>query len=281
MSSAPGEAALRRNGSGWYLYGVVAADEAPTELGASPAVDPEHEVVLVREGPLAGVASQVSLEDFDDAALPERLGDTDWLEQKIRAHEQVLEKVLAKASVVPCRFCTVYRSEDELRRFLDERSEALSAALDRVRGLVEIGVKVFVDRERFAAARATRNQEVQELQARASSAGGGRAYLESRRLEQLVSRELERFTSEAGDEIHTRLLAAAKDGLALPLQAPELSGREDEMIFNGAYLVNLSGQEVGAALEALAAEYREAGVHLELTGPWPAYNFVPAELGAT
>jgi hypothetical protein len=28
-------------------------------------------------------------------------------------------------------------------------------------------------------------------------------------------------------------------------------------------------------------EYRGGGVKLELTGPWPPYNFVPAELGSS
>ena len=50
------------------------------------------------------------------------------------------------------------------------------------------------------------------------------------------------------------------------------------MLFNGSYLVADRArfeQEVGE----LAAEYRDSGVELELTGPWPPYNFVPAELG--
>jgi hypothetical protein len=273
-------ASLSRTGLGWYLYGVAAADEARAPLGARLPAGAAQQVELVAEGPLVGVASRVSLQEFDESALPERLRDGTWLEEKIRAHEQVLERVLEDASVVPCRFCTVYRSEVELRRFLSERREVLQAALDRVRGKVEVGVKAFIDRDRFAAAQAKQNDEIRQLETQVSTAEGGRAYLEGRRLEQRIAAELEGFRGEAADGLHTRLLAAAEDGLALPLQAPELSGREEEMVFNGAYLVTTDRVAFEEALASLGRDLRDDGVDLELTGPWPAYNFVPEELGA-
>jgi hypothetical protein len=221
------------------------------------------------------VTSRVSLEEFDEATLPQRLGDAAWVEQKVRAHEQVLEGVLEATSVVPCRFCTVYRTEADLRRFLAERSDELARALARVAGRVELGVKAFVDRERFAAG----NDAVRELAGRVSRAEGGRAYLESRRLEQLVGQELARFGSQIASALDERLRSAAEDGVRLGLQRPEVSGREEEMVFNGAYLV-ADRPRFEEELAALAADYRESGLELELTGPWPSYNFVPAELGA-
>jgi gas vesicle protein GvpL/GvpF len=50
------------------------------------------------------------------------------------------------------------------------------------------------------------------------------------------------------------------------------------MLFNGAYLVE-DRARFEEALAALAEDYRESGIELELTGPWPPYNFVPSELG--
>ena len=280
MTTPAATASLSRNGLGWYLYGVAAADEAPARLGAGLAADAAQEIELVAEGPLVGVTSRVSLQEFDEPALPERLRDATWLEEKIRAHEQVLERVLEDASVVPCRFCTVYRSEVELRRFLSQRREVLQAALDRVRGKVEVGVKAFIDRDRFASAQAKQNDDIRQLENQFSAAEGGRAYLERRRLEQRVASELEGFRGEAAGRLHARLLAAAEDGLALPLQAPELSGREEEMVFNGAYLVTADRVAFEEALASLGRDLRDDGVDLELTGPWPPYNFVPEELGA-
>jgi hypothetical protein len=279
VSPPAGAPAGARNGSGWYLYGVVAAAHAPARLDTGISVDPDHRVELLTEGPLAAVASRVSLEEFDEASLPERLNDPAWLERKIRAHEQVLEQALESTSVLPFRFCTVYRSETELRRFLSERAHDLAEVLRRVEGKVELGVKAFVDRERFAGAVGSRSEEARELESRIAAAEGGRAYLEARRLDQLLTTELERLAAEIAEVGHARLLAAAEDGTVGPLQSREVSGRGEEMLLNGAYLVTARGAELEEAVAELARRYAELGVTFEVTGPWPPYNFVPREAG--
>jgi len=250
---------------GWYLYGVVRADAEPPH--GAQAVDSGDEVTVLPEGRVAALASRVSLVEFDEEALPQRLADAEWLEEKIRAHEQVLEAALAAGPVVPCRFCTVYRGEDELRRFVAEREGELAEGLDRLDGRVELGVKAFVDPARFTS----------ELQEAAAQATSGRAYLEARREEQRLGAELVRFQNELADGLHERLHAAAEEGVTLPLQSREVSGRDREMLFNGAYLVG-DRERFEEELAEAALEVRENGVELELTGPWPPYNFVPEEL---
>lgn len=254
MSAAP----IRESGTGWYLYGVVPAGvEAP----AARAVDASHEVVAIETGGIAGVASQVSLDEFDERALPERLGDAEWLERKIRAHEQVLEAVLARTVVVPCRFCTVYRDEDDLKAFLAAHATTLTEALDRLAGRVELGVKAFA---------------APQPGSEAGQAESGRAYLEARRDDQRRREELAASRSRLAAELNAQLLSAAEDGVALDLQSREASGRDEEMLFNGAYLVS----DRGPFEQALGSFSREHGeLQLELTGPWPPYNFVPEELG--
>jgi hypothetical protein len=281
VSPSAGAPAGAQNGSGWYVYGVVAAARAPARVDAGISIDPDHEVELLTEGSLTALASKVSLHEFDETSLPERLNDPAWLERKIRAHEQVLEHALASASVVPFRFCTVYRSERELRRFLSERGSDLAEALRRVEGKVELGVKAFVDRVIFASALASRSDEARDLESRAAAAERGRAYLERRRLEQLVTTELEHFAAEVVEASHDRLLAAAESGTLGPLQSPELSGRSDEMLLNGAYLVPADGAELEGAVAELARRYAELGVTYDVTGPWPPYNFVPREVGVS
>jgi hypothetical protein len=254
VSAAP----VREGGTGWYLYGIAPAGAAAPDAAA---VDPQHEVVTVAAGGLAAIASRVSLDDFDESTLSERLGDAEWLEQKIRAHEQVLEAVLAGSAVVPCRFCTVYRDGDDLRGFLTAHSDELGEALARLEGRVELGVKAYVQRPR-------------DLEA--AQAESGRAYLEARRQEQHRREELATSRAQGGGELHDRLLSVAEDGVVLALQSREVSGRDEEMFFNGAYLV-ADQNRFEQVLMAVAGEQDE--LQLELTGPWPPYNFVPDDLG--
>jgi len=254
MAAAP----LPESDAGWYLYGIVAHDRAAPDAAG---VDPRHAVVAVAEGPVAGLVSRVSLTEFDEAALPQRLSDAAWLEQKIRAHEQVLDAALDSGAVVPCRFCTVYRDEHDLRHFLADRADVLASALARLDGCVELGVKAF--------------STASPGNAEASRAESGRAYLEARRQEKQAREDLARSRAELVHDLHERLLAAAEDGVLLDLQSPEASGRDTEMVFNASYLVAVASR-FEAELAAAAGDHD--GVQLEVTGPWPPYNFVPEEL---
>jgi hypothetical protein len=254
VSAAP----VRESGTGWYLYGVVPAGAAAPPV---TAVDPEHEVMAIVQGDVAGIVSEVSLAEFDEAALPERLGDAAWLEQKIRSHEGVLDAALARAPVVPCRFCTVYRDEAHLRRFLAEQGDSLAEALVRLDGCVELGVKAF---QAIPASKAPRAET-------------GRAYLEARRDEQRAREELGRTRATIAARLHESLLAVAEDGVVLDPQSRDISGRTGEMVFNGAYLV-VDRERFETALAA-AARKNAGAFQLELTGPWPPYNFVPEQLG--
>jgi len=83
------------------------------------------------------------------------------------------------------------------------------------------------------------------------------------------------------EEIHARLADLALDSVTRPPQNRDLSGHEGEMILNAAYLVD--GRRVDdlrATAGQLESEHANVGARVELTGPWPPYNFVPAGTAA-
>jgi hypothetical protein len=262
-------------GTCWYLYGVVSGDSAPSKTSDWPSVTAAGEIEVVREGGLAAVVTPVPAVDFDQPGLDEHLQDTAWLEAKIRAHEQVLERVLADASVLPFRFCTVYRSEESVRHFLRERRGALEAALHQLTGRVELGVKAFADRRSLV-----RPGNEGEHEAPSEGQSGGRAYLERRLAEQRSAEDVERLALELVERWHEQLMAHAAAGKFLRLQIPEASGRSGEMLMNAAYLVEANDRGFTGALAGLQREHKALGVAFELSGPWPPYNFVPPEVGS-
>ena len=53
------------------------------------------------------------------------------------------------------------------------------------------------------------------------------------------------------------------------------------MVLNAAYLVERSRtDELRELVAELEDRHRGLGVTIELTGPWPPYNFVPSDGGA-
>jgi hypothetical protein len=261
-------------GSAWYVYGVVERDAA-TEAQL-PGVDATRPVELLAEGSLAAAVSEVALEEFGEAPLRERLRDMAWVERVARAHETVLEQIRARATVVPMRMCTVYRSESRVREMLGREEAALRHAIDHLDGKAEWGVKVFSDpSELTAVATDAPDDEA------AADAARGAAYMRRRQGERdRRERERQQLEESAG-EIHDRLCTLAGDGHVLPPQRPEVSGHAGDMVLNGVYLVPNDGQErFHAEVQVVEAEFAPLGLKLELTGPWPPYNFVPGTIGA-
>jgi gas vesicle protein GvpL/GvpF len=247
---------------GWYVYGVVPASEAPDTLFDGITGVGGGSVKLVAAGELAAIATDVPLAEFGEEAIAENLHDPSWLESRVRGHDAVLEAAVGAVPVVPFRFGTIYRGEDEVRAMLGEH-ERLSEALERVRGRVELGVKAFL-----AAAET-------EPAGEESAASAGRRYLEEKQRARRLAEEREALRARWADESHARLAAVAEAATANPLQPPEISGRDGQMFLNGAYLVSLDReQEFRTALAELEAELRPIGARFELTGPWPPYNFV-------
>lgn len=249
----------------WYVYGVVPAGAAAQDEGVAG-----RPVEVVGEGEVAALASLVPLEEFAEEPLRTNLNDRDWLERTAREHEAVLERALAAAPVVPFRLCTIYESRERVRELLAERGPSLAEILRELEGRVELGVKAYFDGARFAAAAAPPSD--------AGAAESGRAYLLRRQRELALAEEAGRFKADCALASHVRLAAAAEDARSNPPQPQELSGRAEEMLLNGAYLVRSEDHGLAEAVAELEREYGDRGVSYELTGPWPAYNFVPREI---
>jgi hypothetical protein len=258
----------------WYLYGVIGEEEL-AETVLVEGIEPGHPVATIREGPLAAVVSEVATEDFGEAQLRAHLADMEWVERVARAHEAVLDELRRRTTVIPMRMCTVYRTEDGVREMLSSEADAFAAALTHLHGRTEWGVKVFYDPS-GARAQAPASPGADQDPERA-----GAAYLQRRQREREHAEQAAQLIEQAANDIHGSLSALAADGLIAPSQRPEVSGRRSEMVLNGVYLVDEQTQEeFDGRVRELQDEFSQIGLELELTGPWPAYNFVPGTIGA-
>jgi hypothetical protein len=176
-----------------------------------------------------------------------------------------LEAIGARATLVPLRLSTEFHGENGVRDLLHREAERLTAALAHLSGRREWGVKAFA-------------AEAPPEAAAEPSSGSG--YLRQRQHER--DRRTRRAETVAGacEAIHDQLAELADDARSNPPQRPEVSGGPHPMVLNGAYLVADDGfEEFLERSEALRAQYAELGLELELTGPWPAYNFIPDAIG--
>jgi hypothetical protein len=256
-------------GDGLWAYCV-------TREGDPPEIDGVHgsPVERIDADGLAVLVSRVPLAEFGEDALRRNLNDLDWLERVAREHETVLERALERGTIVPLRICTIFTDEPGAAQMLTERRSALDTAIDVLDGREEWGVKLTVDRAALEAAARERAPDDFAEELEGQSAGG--AYMLRRRQERQLREAADRLAGGLAEDVHARLQDWATDAVVNPPQNPELSGHEGDMLLNAAYLVEAAKVE---RLHELVAElrerHRELGARLELTGPWPPYNFVP------
>jgi len=247
--------------TGWYVYGLVPADTDPELVQAAAGVAAAP-VELVTSGDLAAIVSRVPLNEFGEEPLRRNLEVREWLEETAHAHDDVLARTVGRVALVPLRFGAVYRSEDGVREMMTQRSDEFRDQLARLRGRVELGVKAFL-------------VETDSAPGETPAPATGRDYLLQKQRQRALEADVEATARETVATVHERLASLAEDARANPPQHPELSGRRERMVLNGAYLVPVERQDAFAGEVAeLARRHADDGLELVLTGPWPPYNFV-------
>jgi hypothetical protein len=247
---------------GLWAYGVLDSD--PAEPLEHRGVDPAHDVELIRHAGVAAVVSQVPLDEFGEPGLREMLEDADRLEALARAHHGVLDEALHRGTVVPFRICTIYDSADRVREMLARERDHLTAALRRLRGMEEWGVKA------YAVGRA-------DSDGQAAEPSSGIDYLSRKRADRDAAENARQEVDAVVESVHARLRELAADAVVSPPQTGPLSAHEGEMVLNAAYLVaDEEASGFSGLVAALADRLAQDGLELELTGPWPAYHFSEA-----
>jgi len=259
--------------TGVYLYCFTRAGAA--RKIAAAGVD-ERSVVTALEGSAAAaVFSTVAIHEFTgDAAAPGEQ-DPQQLVLRVCRHEQVIEEVMREAPVLPVRFGTVFSSGQLLEKFLAGKEQEVARILDRISDKEEWAVKGFLDGARATEWLMASDPVLAESRRQLPAAAGAR-YLRQKRLDAQAEEALRLWCRELLDQVQSRLEPHAVDASAIRLQPGNVTGRTDEMVLNVAYLMLKSSLAAfRKEVESLGNAYAQQGLTLELTGPWPPYNFCP------
>ncbi|HYH86428.1 MAG TPA: GvpL/GvpF family gas vesicle protein [Pyrinomonadaceae bacterium] len=219
-------------------------------------------VRVIAFGRLAAVVSE--LEDESVAVVSENL----------RAHNAVNAGVLARSTTLPFRFGTL-ATESRLAEYVAANEGSLVAALGRVRGCVEMGVKIMEkakgkrqkaeDGSEEARSEVVLTDEASGAEAGASGVGRGTAFLLAKRREVLGDEAERRRAEEVAG-----WLAEGVSGLVR--ESSVRVNPSDALVVRAAHLVERARvEEYRGRVRSLGAERVE--LHFLTSGPWPPYSF--------
>lgn len=237
------------------FYAYCLGDEVTGEMIESVAgVGGAGAPSLIQYGGIAAVVSP-----FEGESVP-------VTRENVFAHERVIGHVLAHTTPLPFRFGTVVSAE-RLESYVNSQRARLQAQLERVRGCVEMSVKVIwaisaVKREAMGGSDAERAAPFDES---GSMPGRGAAFLMAKRREILGDEALKARAEAVAAWLAGNLGDTARETEAdvRPVEA---------LVVRAAHLVERARLE--EYQERLAASRRErADLHFLTSGPWPPYSF--------
>jgi len=215
-----------------YLYAIIGARATVPDVSGLRGA-------AVRAVPAGRLTAIVSEHETIEVATDE---DDLW------AHEQVVEALMDGGAVLPMRLGSVIGDEAAVRAAVGEREAELAETLERIEGAVELGVRAAIDPASVEP----------EDRGEEPGHGPGAAYMHARlarehradEVVELIHRPLARLSRESARRRHFG----------------------DDLVFNGAYLVDV------AAVDRFRAEVEEldaaiGAASIVCTGPWPAYTF--------
>lgn len=259
----------------FYVY-CIAESAATAELAAGSlpaAIEDDSKLEWVVVNDLAALSSRVPLASYGEDALAEHLSDASWTAVRAMRHETVVEYVAKRAWVVPLRFGTIYLERLGIEQMLSEKGRELRQILERLRGREEWGVNVFCDQSDLLSSITSVSPVLRELAERAAQASPGQSYLMQKKIDALRVDEARAALNRIVEEIEKALSEQSDDAKRLRVLKVEAT-EHGELKAKFAFLVKRSEFETFRdAAERSAQVHQTAGVRLELTGPWPAYNF--------
>jgi hypothetical protein len=237
------------------------------------AIESDVRIEMVAASGLGAILSAVPIADYGEEVIEERLGNASWAAVRVMRHQQVVEHFARRASVIPLRFGTIYFRRDRVEQMLAENGAEFLSIIERLRGKEEWGVNVYVTRATLMEALTTISPRLREFAEQAAAASPGQAYLLRKKIEALRTDEARVEIKRATSGIE-RELATFSDGASRLRVMKDETADQGEVAAKLAFLVSRARfDEFRVAAETMAEKYATSGFKLELTGPWPAYNF--------
>ena len=264
---------------GLYLYCL--RESAPGYLAApTKGIDGNGEVLVLPFRDLEAIVSEVALEAFASEEIQRKAQeDLNWIKEKAVIHARVVQEAMGRDHIlldlIPMRFGTIFKDRARLEEVLEKDYLRIREVLERIRGKQEWSVKVYLkDRRKFEQVIKEKNETIKEKEREIAFLPEGMAFFVEEELKETISKEMEKELNNTTKSFFERLKKQALASEISKILGKELTGRQEPMVLNAAYLIpeeNIEDFQKEAI--DINQQMEKKGFFLEYSGPWPAYSF--------
>lgn len=256
-----------------YLYCFF---EGPASIPPERGVNEKSDTFVLSERDVCALASESPFSDCSGDDLNERLRDLKWLTPRVLRHDELIRYVMKTRPVIPVKFGAVFNSCERVQEIMRRGYDEFHDYLNFIRDKEEWGVKVYFNENTCMKAVESSNDLILELDRKSSRATPGNAYFIKKKRDNLLLRETLCLQNNLSDEIYRQIAPHCVDARKNKSLSKEATGKKEKMTLNAAFLIERN--EAGffkRKIDSMAAFYKSQGVLIEISGPWPPYNFCP------
>jgi len=220
-----------------------------------------EEVYTINYKDIAAVVSNISI-SYEEC---------DPTRSNMKTHTLVLETLMKDYTVLPARFGLISDNEDKLKGLLQKYYSTLKEYIRRLDNRIEIGIKVFWEKEAMIAELEGKDQRLTKLKEELKTLPPPIAQEKLLKAGEMVRSMIEKWVDRYTDRVYRQLMKVAVDGKKnYPIDMKN--------IINSAFLVDKAREkQFDTLIEKLDSEYGDK-INFKYVKPVPPYNFVNLEL---
>ncbi len=267
---------------GKYIYGIINSNaeeifdldkivspddiypsRTPAEVVGSSEIHNKAYTVIFQD--ISAVVSDSEVVDYSH--MPK-----DTLARLLVSHQQLIEKVMAKHTIIPMRLGTFAGSDEEVREILAKGYKTIKDILARSENCIEIDVVATLnDFNSFLREEVSEADEIKQFKQSLTGKKGGVTVDDQMRIGVLVKRYLDKKKAEYADQIQNALSEIAQNFKAHDLM-------DDTMVLNTAFLMDKNKQkDFEQKLDHINNRFEEK-LNFRCVGPLPPYSFYTLEI---
>ncbi|RLQ95487.1 GvpL/GvpF family gas vesicle protein [Falsibacillus albus] len=260
-----------------YLYGLI-----PTKEMASVPSFPslkgfggKEEIFTIPMDTITAIVCTLDSNEHSEESIKENIqNDMDWLQEKAFHHHETVAAFYKYFTIIPLKFCTIYKSEESLRHTVEINKGIVEKSFSTLHGNEEWNLKIYCDDSVLKEYITNEDPVMQAKRNEINELSPGRKFFEMKKLDRLAETQLENEKNRICEEVHTVLTEFSLHAAIKKNWSKDATGRQEIMTWNSVFLLPEEGVErFLEQIQRFEKEMESRGWRLEASGPWPAYHF--------
>ncbi len=221
------------------------------------------------------IVKNVSPDEFSEENLKKKFADLSWIDKNARDHIRVISQIMKSSTVIPFKFGTIFKSEENLGKFISDYSDSLRENLINIEGKEEWSVKIYFDRKVLNEQIAEHSETVLNIEQQILESSPGKAFLLKKKKAELIEKEVEKLIKSCGQTCYDEFKNISELSRINNLLPKELTERNDDMILNVSFFIKKQRvADFVGTVDLLQGKFKNIGFDIDVSGPWPPFSFI-------